>query len=727
MRAFRSHAWQFHVPLVAAMCVALILGLHYVSQMETWRVMTDELLYTKLAISLWDAPLEGARVRGEPIAVYSVLMPLLAAPLWGLLDTPDAFSATQSLHVLAMVSAAIPAALLTRELVSWRPAWWVVGSLTALTPWLALAPQMMTEAVAYPAFLWAVLAMHRAMVRPSPVTDLLALIAIAIAFLARTQFALLAVVLPVAILLHEVGWRAAAGPRRRTALSSGLVAAARGHRLLAGVFATAILISFVGPSLREVLGTYQGTALGNLLPPETFISAYDHLDRIVVGIGVVPAVLFVAWAAHALVRGDDVRAHAFAVLATLLVVGLTLVVASFVLRYAEGTQERYLFFVAPLFYVGAALAITQLRRPWIPFAVGSVLILFLVSKLQYGAAQVPTFVSPTTNFHAVLDGRSQQLGQLVGLDQLSPRLVIIGVTLAATAGIAWLIGAGRSRFALILTGCLLLAYQGLETRYVLRTALAQSQLSVAPGDDWIDQAVPASMRAGAVPSTLNLRSGQPFYDDIISRISWWDLEFWNKRVLRSYSFEGLDNYTGNLPTEELALDRRDGRLLGWGGEQAMVLSKSMPRFGPHSDRPVVDGGDQVAYFVPRQPRAAWATLSGLGDDGWVDAAAGLRMRLYPAAGEAGRLRRMTFTLSSSGAAVTGYRYRISAGGASAEGSLTSPPDVLTSQEETIDVCMSARPAQLRLRGIGGIELEPGRVVGPRVLAVSSEVTERPCP
>ena len=95
-------------------------------------------------------------------------------------------------------------------------------------PWIVYSGFLLTEVAAYPAFLWALLALQRATAAPRPRNDLLALAGIALAVLARTQLGVLLVVLPLAIVVHEIALETADGgseigsaPRERSC-SSGI-------------------------------------------------------------------------------------------------------------------------------------------------------------------------------------------------------------------------------------------------------------------------------------------------------------------------------------------------------------------------------------------------------------------------------------------------------------------------------------------------------------------------
>ena len=49
-----------------------------------------------------------------------------------------------------------------------------VAALTIAVPWMVMSTMMLTEVAAYPAFVWAILALQRSIAKPSPSRDLLA-------------------------------------------------------------------------------------------------------------------------------------------------------------------------------------------------------------------------------------------------------------------------------------------------------------------------------------------------------------------------------------------------------------------------------------------------------------------------------------------------------------------------------------------------------------------------
>ncbi len=98
-------------------------------------------------------------------------------------------------------------------------------------PWLTFSLSLMTESVGYPAFMWAAYASVLSVARPSVEHDGLAIVAVFVAYLARTQFIFLALALPVAVLLHEIAFRLA-GAAPRAGRAAGGMGCAPGSRVI---------------------------------------------------------------------------------------------------------------------------------------------------------------------------------------------------------------------------------------------------------------------------------------------------------------------------------------------------------------------------------------------------------------------------------------------------------------------------------------------------------------
>src|SRR5688500_1444343 len=140
-----DRAWLEEHPrgLVATALVGLWLAVGstiavaFSGRIYDWSVMTDELLYAKLATSIGDTLSPLPSVHGTSIGVYSQLYPLLIAPFFGAMSPPDAFHAAHWLNAFVMTSAVFPAFLLARQVVG--RAWsFAVAALSILVPWMIL-------------------------------------------------------------------------------------------------------------------------------------------------------------------------------------------------------------------------------------------------------------------------------------------------------------------------------------------------------------------------------------------------------------------------------------------------------------------------------------------------------------------------------------------------------------------------------------------------------------
>src|SRR5438128_5700589 len=195
---------RFGIALAVALWAGLASGLQALTtRVVDWFVMTDELLYERLAIAVARTGSPLPSVHGQLIPSVNQLYPLLLAPLYRHGLVPDSLHEAHVLNAWVMTSAAIPAFLLARQ-VSGRG--WVAlaaALLTACVPWIVLSSFLLTEVAGYPAFLWALLAMQRAVAVPSRRNDAIALLGIALAIFARTQFVVLLLVLPLALLAVE--------------------------------------------------------------------------------------------------------------------------------------------------------------------------------------------------------------------------------------------------------------------------------------------------------------------------------------------------------------------------------------------------------------------------------------------------------------------------------------------------------------------------------------------
>jgi len=680
--------------------VSAVLAVWFSGRIQDWSVMTDELLYAKLATSIAETGSPLPSVHGTAIGVYNQLYPLLLAPLYGTLSPPDAFRAAHVLNAFVMASAAFPAYLLARQVVG--RAWSLtVAALTIVVPWMILTGFVMTEAAAYPAFLWAMLGLQLATSEPSPRRDLLAAGALVLAGLARTQFLALVLVLPVAILAHEIV--------DARSVRSGARAALVEHRLLAALYAVGAVVTAivaVVDSAGGVLGVYAVTVEeGSLLPSGIWSIAARHLDAVAIGSGLVPLLLGGGWVLATVVRPRSRREHALATLTLVTAVVLTFEVASFGVRFgADVVRDRYLFYLVPLLLVGTAAALAGTARPRHVAAGAAVLTIFFTAT----AAGLPFTIypgvwidSPASVLNELLIEQSGDLGTgtFVALLGLFVGLVLVlGLLLAPRAVVAPVVVGALAVFSV-------LTLESEMDRILDSTGLSGRPLAESPGVvlDWVDSVVPPGEEVALVGFPVSTA-----WDT--TAIRWWDAEFWNRRVARAYlAPDGNFAYTP-FPFERLEVDWETGLVADTeGAPRYHLVAPGESRFRL-AGSPVARNVGMVVRAVERPYRALWATR-GLETDGWTRPGRPAVIRVYGT----GRTD-VVVTVRAHESAPAGYvlesgterrRRTLAAGGA---------------RLEQLVVCVPASGfAEIRLRGtsitrIPEVQLSP-TVEGTRAVGV----------
>src|SRR5439155_11119743 len=95
--------------------VSAWLAADFAGRIRDWAVMSDEMLYVKLATSIADTWSPLPRLHGTSVGVINQLYPLLLAPLFGPLAVPAAFHDAHLFNAVLMASARVPAYLISRR------------------------------------------------------------------------------------------------------------------------------------------------------------------------------------------------------------------------------------------------------------------------------------------------------------------------------------------------------------------------------------------------------------------------------------------------------------------------------------------------------------------------------------------------------------------------------------------------------------------------------------
>jgi hypothetical protein len=388
---------------------------------------------------------------------------------------PQAVRLDHILSALLFVSAAIPLFRVARGLL--RSAWAAVAValLGVSAPWLALTSALFTENLAYPLFWWMLLATTHAVWRPSWRHDALAVLSIALLVVTRVQFA---AVFPGYLLSVAVVslWRADA--RGRTTfwsaawqrLRSAAAEWVRSYPVsLAVLLATLVAVAYVRSlpdwkaHVETLFGTYSNVVIRHSLPPNMIEGLLVELIALALGVGLLPAIVSIPWYFKRLSRPRAERRWVF-----LLTAGLVLLVFLLGTVFSQGgylgplTEERYFFYVAPVFWLGAfaALEDRDLGTREILACAIALAALFAAIPFLSGLTSDTAFLAPVEAVVPhILEQRFKQfgLGWLTVQEALAVLVFLAGVITAviwrcwARARVWWVV-AGAAVVQLLITG-----------------------------------------------------------------------------------------------------------------------------------------------------------------------------------------------------------------------------------------------------------------------------------
>jgi hypothetical protein len=620
----RRPRWSLTAAVLTWLGFGLVLS-RITGRITDWFVMTDELLYERLAISIANTESPLPQLRGELVENVNQLYPLVLSRVYETGLIPDSLHDAHVLNAFAMTSALVPAYLLARSVTRRNGVAFGVAVVTASVPWLTLSSFLLTEAVAYPAFLWALFAAYRAMVVPRPLNDVLALVAIGVAVLARVQLLVLLVVFPLALLLHERG------------------RVFRRHPVVLGAYAVlavgaAVLSATVG--LSSALGIYSITVEGFSLAglPRAIV---EHVAPLALTLAILPFLVAVGWLLRTIVRPREPSLHAFASLALVSVTVVTVQVAYFDQRFGEQFPwDRYLFYLVPVLLV--ALGCALLEPPWPGW---SLLAPAALVAASLALSKWPRFEK--LNFQAPLATLNDPIVELSGGSVEGARL--FGVL--ATLVLVLLFVEGARRVARPVAAGVLVAAVALAVP--AETGYAFWRLFAVPGTagrslthdqagvfNWVDRAVGPDADVTMVPYP-HLQA------DYWSAVAfWWDLEFWNRSVVRAAGLHGEFQETPRGRTFALRWDGRGVLNVSPTRYAAQLIRDSRFRIAgkvvwTERETDLIDAGSRW--------RLVWAS-NGLYEDGWTKPDEEARITVFPEPGHRGAVTRfLALTIEPAGA------------------------------------------------------------------------------
>ena len=591
------------------------------TQVRDWFVMTDELLYERLAVEVARTGSPLPQLHGVHVPSLAQLYPVLISPFFVHGTVAHDLPGAKLANAWIMASACIPAYLLARRVTGRTATAFAAAALTVLVPWMLYASFLLTEVSAYPAFLWCMLALQAAAARPSRRNDLLAIASLALAFFARTQFVLVIVLFPLALVLVDGR------------------AAVRRHRVLTTAYALlAVAVAAVAAAGRvsSLFGVY-GSTVGGGIPPGTAKWLTEHLALLALGLGIVPFLIGAAWLLANVVRPPvDLERRAFAALALLVTAGLVLEVTVYDLRVGAGAVfDRYLFYAAPLLLIAALLAVLDTWRPRLSLVIPAALVTvgFAVAiPPAYTWSQFP-MIDPNTPVSALYRLLVPHLhgGTTV-------RVVLAGVAVGGAAALALL--PRRAALAVVAASLVVPPFATAYAFHRLFATNGWSLRAVTASESafaWIDQRIGPAPRVTMIPYPISSNY-------FSSEQRWRDVEFWNKSLAReAQPRTGGFVYTGNaFPRLTLDYDRSTGavsisptRYVAQSDKETRFRIAG-PAIGLAQDVMLIDAGSRW--------RLDWVT-SGFWDDGWTREGVPGVIRIFSFPGQHGpRLRSLSLAV-----------------------------------------------------------------------------------
>ncbi|HEY8303184.1 MAG TPA: hypothetical protein VIG42_01220 [Solirubrobacteraceae bacterium] len=477
------------------------------------------------------------------------------------------------LNVLLFLSTAVPIFLFARAVL--RSSWLAVAAalLSVAVPWLTLTSALFTENLSYPLFWWAILAAAAALWRPAPGRDALVLISIALLVATRAQFAALFVGYLLALLLRSFQL-AQVRERGADRLRATLTGAARAYPFsllaLTGLVAVVIYEKVSGQwqaHVEELLGSYSDVVTRSGLPANMGEGLLVELNALALGVGLLPAIVSVAWFIRRMAHPQLDRRWVY-----LAGSGIVIVVFLLLTVYSQGgylgpiTEERYFFYVIPVFWLGmfAAVEDRDVRASDLLLVGVGLALLYASIPFLSSLNQEAAFLDPVESIVPhVLSRRFAE----VGLNGLSVQDALAVLAVIAGAFTAWLWSRGRAMRVwwavgvavgaqLLLAGYAFAVIDGKITGILGRTAGSVSALG------WVDSHVGHSdiawldnLSSAEPPTTL----ASPSADQLRTTL------FWNSSVrswvrLPELGLPPVEVPMAALPGAEVVVESKTGAL-----------------------------------------------------------------------------------------------------------------------------------------------------------------------
>ena len=516
-------------------------------------ILPDEVVYSELAKSI----AEGSRpaVRGAPVFGWGEVYPTIISPAWVVFEDPlRAYRAALAINALVMSLAAVPAYFLARMFVC-RRASVIVAAMTVVVPSMSYTAVVMTENAFYPVFLLAVLMIARAVRTPSIGNQALALAGLGLVAFTRIQgLALVGAYVAGIVIQALTGSRSERGGYLRRFVPTAAVAVLVPLAPVAASLAR-------GDGAFGWLGARSGTF--DAFRPQEIPEWFVYLTAgLVLYVAVAPALATAVVIGQGVSRRATDRVRLFAAVGlptfAAVILSVALVSASLDVDGTENLNERYVFYLVPLFVVGLALWIeTGLSKPrpwvWVVLAAGCLLPVILpIDRLEYNAGFQSVALLPWL---------------IVDLSRVALGACVLAFTLFC--GVVWMTSRRYTVGRLWLLLATTMLFVGVVTRWTNENSASNSASAFGGASPtWVNDALPPGEHAAVLWDTR--------FEGVTSpgRLYFWIMatEVLNPSVGDVYRLGRPTYYEGFLPTVPARVGA-DSRVLD--GEGAVLSERFM--------------------------------------------------------------------------------------------------------------------------------------------------------
>jgi len=562
-------------------------------------IMGDELHYSELAKSFAS---DGVmRLREEPSTLRTIY-PILISPAWLFNSVGTAYALAKVINVLLMTLAAVPFFLWARRLV--RPTLALTGTfLFLLLPAALYANLIMTESAFLPAFLLSLLLLALALEHPTPMRQVLAIIAIGLPVAIRAQGVVL-----VPILLTALGLKVLLDARANGRVTFGsLIAGLRAYVVTLGVVGGAALAYIAlklvqGHGLSSGLSAYSGAAEAHYSLRDVARWSVLHLAELVFAVGLIPvsALIVLAGLAWAAPRATQPRERVFLALTVATTFWMVLLVGAFASHYSLRIEERNMFYAEPLLLLALVIWLDKgLPRP---------------PRLTAAAVVVPAALLLSLPFESLFN--LSLLGDTPGLIPLmrvaahlkegidGARILLALGVLAAGLFFALV----PRRWGVVLAPIGIAVFLVFSSVTVLKAWAGQARATHASQGtndlSWIDKTIGPEADAAFLFTSDFQTDPHPLYQS----------EFWNRSVRRVFLLDAFDpNGYPAIPTTLNGV----GRLVTAPGTRQPKYVVTAP--GVDVDGKLLASTPRLALYRIASPLRLADRSSGLTADGWTGA------------------------------------------------------------------------------------------------------------